>query len=251
MKRRPHISKKTAAAAVAIILVAWLVIRRQSLSGEAAAAGPADADTIPTMVTRNSTIVHTDSGYPRYHATAEVYYSFDNAPEPYWRFDKGAFIEQLDNDRNVVATLQCDSAVYARNSQIWDCIGNVRINNAAGDRFLTQRMLYDVRAQKIRSDSFIHIEKSDKIIEGYGFESNAAITDYTVNRPTMMIPVSDFNRANPTGTAAISDATPPSAPNEPVSSSAVTTRGHKAPKTVQTAQDCLPLQLNSNPNPTK
>lgn len=179
---------------VAAALIVWLVIRRQSQRGEDVAVESVSRDSVPTMVTYDSNIVHTDSGYPRYHAVAPVYYSFDNAKEPFWRFDRGAFIEQYDNDRNVVATMQCDSAVYLQTPQIWNCMGNVRINNTNGDRFLTNQLFYDVRLQKIYSDSFIHIEKSDKVIEGYGFQSNAAITSYVVNRPTMIIPVSDFNR---------------------------------------------------------
>ncbi len=177
-----------------VALVVWLVIRRQLQESDSVASEPMALDSIPSMVTYDSKIIHTDSGYPRYNAIAPVYYSFDNAKEPFWRFDKGAFIEQYDNERNVVATMECDSAVYLQIPQIWNCMGNVRINNVSGDKFLTNQMFYDVRSQKIYSDSFIHIEKSDKIIEGYGFKSNSAITEYVVNRPTMIIPVSEFNR---------------------------------------------------------
>lgn len=192
--RRRLLNRKTIIIVIVVALVTWLFIRRQSQRSDDAVTGEADRASIPTMVTYDSNIVHTDSGYPRYRATSRLYYSFDNAPEPYWLFPEGAFIEQLDNDRNIVATLQADSAVYNQNRQIWDCVGNVRIHNINGDKLLTNQLFYDVRSQKIYSDSFIHIEKSDRIIEGFGFTSNAAITDYVVNRPTMILPVSDFNR---------------------------------------------------------
>lgn len=39
------------------------------------------------------------------------------------------------------------------------------------------------------SDSFIHIVRTDRIIEGYGFESNQNMTRYTVRRPTAILPV--------------------------------------------------------------
>lgn len=198
-----HITRRRVAIIAVVAIVAWLIVRRQSQPDQQGPVASVTRADLPTMVTHDSDIIHTDSGYPRYHATAPIYYSFDNAPEPFWRFDRGAFIEQYDNDRNIVATLQCDSAVYLQHPQIWDCIGNVRINNVNGDRFLTNRLFYDVRRQKIYSDSFIHIEKSDRIIEGYGFQSNSAITDYVVHRPTMIIPVSDFNRPD----TVVSDAT--------------------------------------------
>lgn len=177
-------------------LIVWLFIRNRTLAGDERVAQKAVAsDSIPTMVTRDANIIHTDSGYPRYHATATVYMSFDNATEPFWLFPDGAQIEQFDNQRNTVATLTCDSALYYQYQQLWDCIGNVRLNNVNGDRFATNRLYYDVRSERIYSDSFMHIERSDRIIEGYGFNSNAAITDYVVHRPTMILPVSDFNMA--------------------------------------------------------
>lgn len=207
--RLKYLTPKVIIAIVVIALVAWMVVRRQSMRPEEAVEAE-DVTYVPTMVTHDANIIHTDSGIPRYHATAPVYYSFDNAPEPFWRFDKGAYIEQLDNDGAISATLQCDSAVYDQLQQIWNCMGNVRVRSTQGDKFLTNQMFYDVRYQKIYSDSFIHIEKSDRIIEGYGFESNSQITDYTLNNPTMILPVSDFNR--PDAPADSSAATAPQPP---------------------------------------
>lgn len=212
--RRRLLNRKTIIIVAIVALVTWLFIRRQSQRGDEAATGEVDRASIPTMVTYDSNIVHTDSGYPRYRATSRLYYSFDNAPEPYWLFPEGAFIEQLDNDRNIVATLQADSAVYNQNRQIWDCVGNVRIHNINGDKLLTNQLFYDVRSQKIYSDSFIHIEKSDRIIEGFGFISNSEITDYVVNRPTMILPISDFNRqsVDTVSTQSIPDPQPAATP---------------------------------------
>ena len=42
------------------------------------------------------------------------------------------------------------------------------------------------------SDSFIHIERSDRIIEGYGFESNEQMTDYVIRRPSGIFPTTAF-----------------------------------------------------------
>ncbi|MDE6396729.1 MAG: hypothetical protein K2K84_05615, partial [Muribaculaceae bacterium] len=42
------------------------------------------------------------------------------------------------------------------------------------------------------TDSFIHIVKSDRIIEGYGFTANEQMTEYTIHHPTAIIPASSL-----------------------------------------------------------
>ena len=66
------------------------------------------------------------------------------------------------------------------------------MRNVDGDRFLTQQLFWDQNARKVYSDSFIHIERSDRIIEGYGFISNEQMTDYTIRRPSGIFPTSAF-----------------------------------------------------------
>lgn len=87
------------------------------------------------------------------------------------------------------------------------------MRNIDGDRFLTQQLFWDQTRQKIYSDSFIHIVRSDRIIEGYGFVSNQNMTAYTVNRPTGIIPVErkDPEQAATAADTALTDSTAPAA----------------------------------------
>lgn len=68
------------------------------------------------------------------------------------------------------------------------------MTNVAKERFETEHLFWDQRDKKVYTDSFIHIEKSDRIIEGYGFVSNENMTDYTVNRVSGIFPVSDMTQ---------------------------------------------------------
>ena len=101
-------------------------------------------------------------------------------------------LEKFDNNFNTDATIRCDSATYYRDKSLWELNGNVRILNVQNEKFLTNQIFWDQRNHKVYSDSFIHIERSDRIIEGYGFESNEKMTTYTVTRPSGIFPVSDF-----------------------------------------------------------
>lgn len=153
-----------------------------------------DPETTPTMYTSDATSYVSDSGYTRYYIETTQWFVFDDAKEPNWKFPDGLYGEKFDNDMQVVATFECDSAVYLSSPKIWELSGNVRINNEFGDRFLTQHMFWNTSEHKMYSDSFIHIEKSDRIIEGYGFISDERISDYVVHRPSMIIPASELSR---------------------------------------------------------
>lgn len=153
-----------------------------------------DPETTPTMYTSDATSYVSDSGYTRYYIETTQWFVFDDAKEPNWKFPEGLYGEKFDNDMQVIATFECDSAVYLSSPKIWELSGNVRINNEFGDRFLTQHMFWDTAEHKMYSDSFIHIEKSDRIIEGYGFISDERISDYVVHRPSMIIPASELSR---------------------------------------------------------
>lgn len=167
-----------------------------------------DPETTPTMYTSDATSYVSDSGYTRYYIETTQWYVFDEAKEPNWKFPEGLYGEKFDNDMGVIATFECDSAIYLSMQKLWELVGNVRINNEYGDRFLTQHMFWNTADHKMYSDSFIHIEKSDRIIEGYGFVSDERISDYVVHRPSMIIPASELSRDRSAETATDSVAAP-------------------------------------------
>ena len=172
-------------------------------------------DSVPTMTTHDVSTFISDSGYTRYHIITDLWQMFEDNPEPFWRFPTGLYLEQYDENMKPAANIVCDSATYLSRKRIWQLDGNVVMVNVERDSFLTQQLFWDQNRQKVYSDSFIHIVRADRIIEGYGFESNQNMTAYTVQRPTGIIPV---NRPEPalaqtSGTAsADSDSVAPAAP---------------------------------------
>lgn len=169
-----------------------------------------DPENVPTMTTTNVATFISDSGYTRYHITTPVWYVYDEARVPRWTFPDGLFLEKYDDLFRPDATLRCDSAVYFSQKKLWRLDGNVRMRNTAGDRFLTQQLFWDQTSRTVYSDSFIHIERSDRIIEGFGFNSNENMTRYTVHRPSGIFPV---NPSGPVGGSGSSDSS--NAPGQP------------------------------------
>ena len=149
---------------------------------------------VPTMSTLDVNTFVSDSGYTKLHITSDVWRMYEDAPDPFWKFPEGLYLEKFDTSGRIDATVVCDSAIYYSRQRIWRLDGNVVMRNEARDSFISQQMFWDQNKQMVYSDSFIHIVRFDRIIEGYGFESNQSLTAYTVHRPTGIIPV---NRPEP------------------------------------------------------
>lgn len=152
----------------------------------------ADPETFPTMQTIDVSTTISDSGYTRYHIIAPLWLMFEEAKEPHWNFPKGIDVVKFDNDMKEDGTFTADTALFWSVQKIWRFDRNVRMKNVNGDKFMTQQLFWDQNKHKIYSDSFIHIERTDKIIEGYGFESNEQMTEYTIRRPSGIFPTSAF-----------------------------------------------------------
>ena len=155
-----------------------------------------DMETAPTMMTRDVVTMISDSGITRYRITTDLWLVYDEATEPLWRFPEGLFMEKFDDKFATDATILCDSATYFKNKQLWRLDGNVNILNTLGEKFLTQQLYWDQRHNMVYSDSFIHIERADRTIEGVGFESNDRMTRYNIMNPTGIFPASQFKHRN-------------------------------------------------------
>lgn len=151
-----------------------------------------DAAATPTMVTRNVETLISDSGVVRYRIKTPVWYVYDEIDEPCWKFPDGLQLDKFDNFFRREAEVRADSATYFKNKQLWRLDGNVDISNVMNERFLTQQLYWDQRQHKLYSDSFIHIETTDKVLEGYGFDSNEQLTRYSIRRVAGIFPANSF-----------------------------------------------------------
>lgn len=149
-----------------------------------------DGDNTPSMLTRDVATYISDSGYTKYKITTPLWAMYEESKEPFWRFPEGIELEQYDRQLQPQARMRCDSAHYLSQRRIWRLDGHVVMVNTQHDTFMTEQVYWDQSMRKVYSDSFIHIVRSDRVIEGYGFESDEQMTAYTVNLPTAIFPVS-------------------------------------------------------------
>lgn len=162
-------------------------------------AGAIDPERFPTMRTTDVSTLISDSGITRYRITSPLWLVFDESQVPQWKFPSGLHLEKYDDFFRRDATVDCDSAIFFKDKQLWRLDGYVNIANMQGEKFLTPQLFWDQRGHKIYSDSFIHIEKSDRVIEGYGFESNERMTDYRVRNVSGIFPIDQFKGGKESG----------------------------------------------------
>lgn len=148
-----------------------------------------DPKDVPSLSTFDVNTLISDSGVTRYRIQAKEWRVFDKADEPYWYFPQGIFVEKFDSSFNTESFILSDTAIFYNKLQLWRLTGDVRIENMQDERFFTEEIYWNQQKKSIYSDSAIHIERSDKIIEGVGFVSNEAMTQYTIRHTTGIFPI--------------------------------------------------------------
>lgn len=163
------------------VAVMFLLFPACSDKGKPTAAAVANRDSTPVMRTVGVESYISDSGVIRYKIIAEEWIVYDKMTPSFWAFEKGIYLEQFNEDFVAEATIKSDTAYYYDQKKIWELRNNVHIENKDQEKFDTELLFWDEHKQKVYSDAKIRIEQADKIIVGYGFESNQQLTDYVIH----------------------------------------------------------------------
>lgn len=179
----------------AVLMLLSLIVAACRHEDPLGVAGQINPKNMPTMTTHNVMTIISDSGVPQYRLVCPVWYVYDNVDTPLWILPQGPYLEKFDPQYNIVFSVAADSAVNNRLTQRWYLYGDVEFNQMPELLILTPQLVWDQREQKIYSDSFIHIEQPDKVIEGYGFvgytNSRGTLQSYELRKPTAVLP---YNR---------------------------------------------------------
>ncbi len=148
------------------------------------------AKTPSLRATEVSTVV-SDSGVTRYRMNTPEWNIYDKAEVPYWEFPQGIHLEKFDTKLNVDAEIQGNYAIYYDKKRLWDLRDSVTAVNLEGERFECNQLFWDEVTERVYSDDSIKITQKDKIIKGYGFESNQSLTKYVIRRPIGIFPLEE------------------------------------------------------------
>ena len=117
------------------------------------------------------------------------------------------YLEKFDSLFHIDASIKADTAYYYEKKKLWELRSNVHIRSQRGDKFDTDLLFWDEKQERVYSDKFIRIEQEDKIITGYGFESNQQMTEYQIYNNTGIFTVEDTAPADSTKAVANSTRT--------------------------------------------
>ena len=148
-------------------------------------------DTLPTMSSLGVTTLISDSGITRYKIVTEEWVINDKKNPPYWAFEKGVYLEKFDTLFHIDASIKADTAYYYEKKKLWELRSNVQIQSQRGDKFETELLFWNEKEEKVYSDKYIRISQEDKIITGYGFESDQNLTEYQIMNTTGVFTVED------------------------------------------------------------
>ncbi|MCH5225938.1 MAG: LPS export ABC transporter periplasmic protein LptC [Muribaculaceae bacterium] len=148
-----------------------------------------DSSSMPTMASRNISTLISDSGITQYKIVSPLWNVYDEVDTPYWSFPEGLYLQKFDKDYNVIATVAADSAKFYKNERLWRLEGEVEMTKFPDELFLSPRVFWDQRRQRLYSDTFIHIENATHVIEGTGFESDESLNNYRILLPTGIFPI--------------------------------------------------------------
>ncbi|MBO8437850.1 MAG: LPS export ABC transporter periplasmic protein LptC [Bacteroidetes bacterium] len=183
-KNNIHTSYIAAAAAMLFLLLSGCRGDKKEVVG--ALSNPKE---VSTIFSRDVTTLISDSGITRYRVVTKEWYMYEQSDSPRWYFPKGLYIETFDENFDVEAFIEGDTAIYYKYKRLWELKGDVRMANIQDERFFTEQLFWNQDKQQIYSDSTIHIERGDRIIEGQGFLSNESMTKYKILKTTGIFPV--------------------------------------------------------------
>lgn len=148
-------------------------------------------DSLPDMKTTGVTTFISDSGMIRYKIITAEWLIFNQVDTPFWAFEKGIYLEKFDTLFRIDSSIKADTAFYYEPKKLWELRGNVHIRSQRGDKFDTQLLFWDQNKERIYSDRYIRIEQPERILTGYGFESNQQMTEYQIYNNTGIFTVED------------------------------------------------------------
>jgi Protein of unknown function (DUF1239). len=174
-------------------LVLGLAVSSCQEQVEHTAAAIHDRDSVAVMTSWGVNTLISDSGVIKYRIVTERWEVNQNKKPSRWIFDKGLFLEQFDEKFHIQAYIQCDSAYYYDQQNLWELRSRVRILTKDGLRFSSEQLFWDERKHELYSYVFSRLVTPERTLQGSYFRSDEKMTRYFVSNSKGSFERSDFD----------------------------------------------------------
>ena len=166
-------------------LIVWLVaaVLLASCEEQKEHTAPAihDRDSVSMMTSYGVNTLISDSGVIKYRIVAERWEVNTVRNPSRWIFEKGLFFEQFDEKFHVQSYIQCDTAYYYDQKQLWELRSRVSILTKDGLRFTSQQLFWDETNHELYSHVHSKLVTPERTLEGSYFRSDERMTKYYVS----------------------------------------------------------------------
>jgi LPS export ABC transporter protein LptC len=152
------------------------------------------SENLPAVEATDFETFYTDSGEVRFYLQAPRLLQFETEGEPYVEFPEGIELVKYDTHNNILSSITADYAKQFVDEEKWEAKNNVVATNNKGDTLKTEHLIWEEKTEKIYTQEYVKIIRSDQIITGIGFESDQSLENWRIKNPKGTIYINVDNK---------------------------------------------------------
>ena len=165
---------------LSLLILLLLSIAASSCEPQAEQSLPVSYDG-PIRTLEDVVMLHSDSAVIQARVTAPKIDFLKNEDR---EVPDGMFIEFLNDEGQINATLKADYAYYLHEEDRWLAQGNVVINNVENNETLRSEELYwEPQVGDVYTEKFVKIESPGEVITGTGLKAKQDFSTWTLDHP--------------------------------------------------------------------
>ena len=138
-------------------------------------------DSVAMMTSYGVNTLISDSGVIKYRIVTERWEVNSTRQPSRWEFMKGIFFEQFDENFQVQAYVQADTAWYYDQKRLWELRGRVKVRTIDGLIFNSEELFWDGISHEFYSYAYSRLITPERNLEGTYFRSDENMDHYTVS----------------------------------------------------------------------
>lgn len=153
-----------------------------------------NTENLPIVEAQNFETLFTDSGKIRFFMKTPKLLQFEVEGKLVYEFPEGIELIKYDENKKIISSITSNYAKRFVKEEQWEAKNNVIATNAKGDTLKTEHLIWDEKEERIFTEEFVRIIRTDQIITGIGFQSDQTLENWRIKQPKGTIYVSLENK---------------------------------------------------------